>query len=66
MLFKCKKNTKNAVYRSMDLLEMIKDKVEPDFIGGAVDKSETRVQKRIKVFSEQVRKGVTDMQVIYR
>ena len=47
----------------MDLLGVIQDKVEPDYIGGAVDKSETRVQKRIKVFSEQICKGVSDMQV---
>ena len=48
----------------MDLLAIVEDKVETKYVGGEVDKSETRVEKRTKVFLSQIRKGVSDMEVI--
>ena len=46
----------------MNLLDIIEDKIEPNYIGGHVDKSEKRVEKREKVFAEQVYKAVSDME----
>ena len=48
----------------MDLLDIVKDKVEPDYVNGQKDKGEERVAKRTKVFLQQVQKGVVEMQVI--
>ena len=49
--------------RSMDMLEVVRDKVEPDYKSGEVDASESRVVKRTKVFNQQIMKGVADMKV---
>ena len=49
--------------RSMDILEIVKDTVEPKYLSGEVDKRETRTRKRTQIFSEQIQKGVKDMKV---
>ena len=49
----------------MDLLGSLKDKVEPCYVDGMVDSREARVTKRVKVFNQQVQKGVADMEVKY-
>ena len=62
----------------MDLLDIVKDKVEPGllaqiicinnnlvqgYVDGSKDLVETKVSKRVKVFTQQVHKGVTEMEV---
>ena len=47
----------------MDFLDVVKDKIEPQYIDGSKDVEETKVSKRKKIFSKQVRKGVSEMQV---
>ena len=42
-------------------MDILKDKVEPTCVGGQVNKRETRVSKRIKVFSQQAQKGVSEL-----
>ena len=49
--------------RSMDLLDIVREKVEPGYIDCHRDEEETRVQKRMKIFSLQAQKGVLEMQV---
>ena len=50
----------------MDLLDILKDKVEPRYIGGYQDTKETRVAKRVKVFTHQAQRGVAELQVSAR
>ena len=52
-----------AKCRSMDLLSLVRQKVEPQFTDGETDRKEARVAKRTKVFSEQIRKTVSEMKV---
>ena len=48
----------------MDLNELVKEKVEPDYIDGHVDAEAVKVAKRKKVFLPQINKGVAEMKVI--
>ena len=47
----------------MDLLDLVKDKFEPGYLDGKSDAKEARVTKRVKIFDQQVKKGVAEMQV---
>ena len=44
----------------MDLLDLVKDNVEPQYVDGHVDVEDVKVSKRTKVFLEQVHKGVLE------
>ena len=46
----------------MDLLPILKDKVEPGYLDDSEDVKDTRVSKRTKVFRLQVEKGVKEME----
>ena len=50
----------------MDLLDILKEKVEPGYLSGSKDVKETKVAKRVKIFTLQVQKGVQEMGVSYR
>ena len=50
-------------YRSMDLLDTLREKVESKYLDNHDDRKETRVSKTVKIFHEQVEKGVAEMEV---
>ena len=45
----------------MDLVNSLREKVEPSYLEGEEDVKENRVCKAVKLFTEQVRKAVEDM-----
>ena len=47
----------------MDLLPIVKEKVEPTYMESKQDKEDTRVSKVKKVFADQAEKGVQEMKV---
>ena len=47
----------------MDLLTLVAEKVEPKYIDGHIDKEELRVAKKVKIFQQQVDKGIMEIQV---
>ena len=54
---------KSVSFRSMNMGDLIKDKVEPGYIDGHVDKEDERVSKRVRVLDKQIERGFQEMQV---
>ena len=54
-----------VTFRSMDLLAIVKDHVEPRYLDGHQDKEDIKVTKRIKIFHKQIEKGVQEMKMIF-